>query len=500
MGPASPRLLVDCSVWWTHCHKAKSSLTFTMLQVLCGDETGLLKLVNVPLDEREDTTVSRFGHQDRSQGVRSLTYCESTGSVHAKTSHVSVLRSNGSLELWDYILQAKEDGEERTLDHIGTLETDIEDPMGCMWIPQVGVLCYGSVGEVRLVGISLDNEEDGDVFVKNQYSIPGPLSACSSTCVDNTVAFGGKENDLKLYDLESGKERWKARNVPHDNLNLRQPIWITSICFLNAAYSLESLASMSSMSSDVGANGHGKRKGKNPSRKDAAEAVDTYSWNNAHIVTGTGYKQVRLYDIKTNARPVLSMDIDNFRITHVSPAVSNDHHIYVGDGGGGLYLYDLRNSRRIGTFKGFDGSVRGLDVSDDKKTMCSVSLDRYLRIHETKNRVLMNDVHLKNRLTAITILHKQDSSLLKKGKEGSKRNKKVRREDDDDGGGGGGEEEEEEEEEESGSESEQSEDAFWDHLQGKGDDNDDDDNEEEDGEEEEEEGGGEDGGEDSDGD
>jgi len=48
----------------------------------------------------------------------------------------------------------------------------------------------------------------------------------------NYVATGGKENDVKLWDIESQKTTWTARNVVPDKLGLRVPVWVTSISWL----------------------------------------------------------------------------------------------------------------------------------------------------------------------------------------------------------------------------------------------------------------------------
>lgn len=87
----------------------------------------------------------------------------------------------------------------------------------------------------------------------------------------NLFITGGDEKDLILWDINSVKASekssieetvsvfdpvWKAKNVAHDNLDMRQPVWITDLQFLDP----------------IG--DHNK------------------------IVVGTGYGQIRLYDIK----------------------------------------------------------------------------------------------------------------------------------------------------------------------------------------------------------
>ncbi|XP_012892917.1 PREDICTED: WD repeat-containing protein 74-like, partial [Dipodomys ordii] len=53
------------------------------------------------------------------------------------------------------------------------------------------------------------------------------------------VATGGKENALKVWDLQGSKEPvFKAKNVRNDWLNLRVPIWEQDIQFLPGSQKL----------------------------------------------------------------------------------------------------------------------------------------------------------------------------------------------------------------------------------------------------------------------
>ena len=50
-------------------------------------------------------------------------------------------------------------------------------------------------------------------------------------------AFGGRENDLGLFDVEKQETIFTARNVPHDWLNLRVPVWIADMSVGLSPYS-----------------------------------------------------------------------------------------------------------------------------------------------------------------------------------------------------------------------------------------------------------------------
>jgi len=107
--------------------------------------------------------------------------------------------------------------------------------------------------------------------------VSGPVDAMA-VCHEGTaptLAMGGKENDLQIYDVAQGMASvFKAKNVPRDNLDLRVPIWITAMHFLSPTT----------------------------------------------LVTGTAYKQIRLYDIRAKQRPVSSMELGDYRVSALSGA------------------------------------------------------------------------------------------------------------------------------------------------------------------------------------
>lgn len=55
---------------------------------------------------------------------------------------------------------------------------------------------------------------------------------CHSRVQRNIIATGGLEHKLKLFDLEKKAVIFSEKNVPHDWLQLRVPIWISDMNFL----------------------------------------------------------------------------------------------------------------------------------------------------------------------------------------------------------------------------------------------------------------------------
>lgn len=167
------------------------------------------------------------------------------------------------------------------------------------------------------------------------FQLRGPLNVLR-TC-EGGLAGGGRENDLQIYDAATHQTTWSAKNVPFDNLKLRVPIWINDLAFLG----------------------------------------DTNTPSNARLVTGTAYKQLRLYDTRASAKPKASIEIGDFSITKVAPT-TDALAVFVGDASGELYHYDLRTMKRMHTLASSAGSIRALHLGPADNTLLSASLDSKL--------------------------------------------------------------------------------------------------------------------------
>lgn len=60
------------------------------------------------------------------------------------------------------------------------------------------------------------------------------LNKMRFTSDKKVIATGGEENPLKIFDLQTGKQTFIAKNVPHDFLELRVPVSINDIGFYSA--------------------------------------------------------------------------------------------------------------------------------------------------------------------------------------------------------------------------------------------------------------------------
>ncbi|VDK50989.1 unnamed protein product [Anisakis simplex] len=217
--------------------------------------------------------------------------------------------------------------------------------------------------------------ESGEVCVWNEEGAKlSELNAGSDLLVmtNNSIhnqqyATGGIENPLKVWDIEHGQKIFTAKNVRPDNLQLRVPIWDTDIRFMNESQ---------------------------------------------NIVTTTGKHQIRVYDPRSQRRPVKEMEWLEEPITAMT-LCNSQMHIVAGNSKGEMALFDLRNKLRVVCkLKGCSGSVRGIDAHPASPLVASCSIDRFVRLHDFNSKKLIKKVYCKARLNKL--LMKNDISIMDK--------------------------------------------------------------------------------------
>ncbi|XP_008571729.1 PREDICTED: WD repeat-containing protein 74 isoform X1 [Galeopterus variegatus] len=221
-----------------------------------------------------------------------------------------------------------------------------------------------------------DKEASSDPLLELRVG-PGVCRMCQDPAHPHVVATGGKENALKVWDLQGSEEPvFRAKNVRNDWLDLRVPIWDQDIQFLPGSQKL---------------------------------------------VTCTGYHQVRVYDpASPQRRPVLETTYGEYPLTAMTltpggkflltpPASGLLSSVIVGNTHGQLAEIDFRQGRLLGCLKGLAGSVRGLQCHPSKPLLASCGLDRVLRVHRIRNpRGLEHKVYLKSRLNCLLLSGRDD--------------------------------------------------------------------------------------------
>lgn len=252
--------------------------------VVTGDETGLVKVVDVP-----GRTFLRYGDQQS----RSLAV---TGLASASPSRIVSINQQGTLQTYTV---DETDGTVALLS--GSCgSTTVDKPSGLRNVVANGkadgrVLLYNAAGAASIFNtLSMTAVAD--------FTVKGPVSAVA-TCNNAGALFGGRENDARYVDLSTQQEIWTAKNVSQDKLHLRVPVWITSMSFRNS--------STDSYSVDSAASGGG-----------------------AVFYTGTAYRHVRMYDMNASRQPVCSFEIGpDYRVASILPARGSDSDrlLYVAD-------------------------------------------------------------------------------------------------------------------------------------------------------------------------
>ena len=175
-----------------------------------------------------------------------------------------------------------------------------------------------------------------------------------------TIATGGKENPLKLWDLSKpDMPIFTAKNVRNDWLNLRVPVWVTKIQFLGDSH---------------------------------------------RVVTGNGGNQVRVYDPKSpQRRPVVDVNFLSHPITALSVCPLREEQVVVGNTLGDMGLVDVRKGKVVQLYKGFSGGITDLQCHPAAPVVVSCSVDRYVRVHSLDSKAMEDKFYLKSRLNCLIL-------------------------------------------------------------------------------------------------
>ncbi|RVE41723.1 hypothetical protein evm_013635 [Chilo suppressalis] len=192
---------------------------------------------------------------------------------------------------------------------------------------------------------------------------------CMRLCAEETSLFatGGEENDLKVWRIGEPEPIFSAKNLPHDWLQLRRPVWVNSLTFLPGDGSLLAACSR-----------HG---------------------------------YVRLYDTRAQRRPVINVEF-TMAATCITPSF-DDRQVLVGFGRGQMHQVDLRNSRPDKGYKGCTGAVTDITIVRDARLVVSTSLDRQIRVHKYETKELLYKQYLTSKLTCV-LVQTETSTPLKK--------------------------------------------------------------------------------------
>ncbi|XP_015123557.1 WD repeat-containing protein 74 [Diachasma alloeum] len=199
------------------------------------------------------------------------------------------------------------------------------------------------------------HEDDGHLLIEAGNN----LHRMRPSNVDkNVIATGGNEHKLQLFDLERKTRIFEEKNVRHDWLEMKVPLWISDIGFLSES---------------------------------------------SQIATCSRYGHVRLYDPSAQRRPVINLEVKDQAWTTLAVA-PKEKHIIVGSGKGIMNLIDLRNPGKVlNTYKDSAGSITSIACTKSHPYVVSVSLDRHLRVHHLDTKQLLHKTYLTSRLSCMIL-------------------------------------------------------------------------------------------------
>ncbi|KEP54412.1 hypothetical protein V565_018140 [Rhizoctonia solani 123E] len=238
--------------------------------------------------------------------------------------------------------------------------------LGLYPVEKKGWLTCTNNGRLRL-SHSFTKPTDSGTPIDLVASLPMRLNDIRLSSSYSSLAYGGEEVDLSVWDIErtfsdkpqstdeAGKKRkkgknelmyaevWRAKQLPNDSLSLRQPVHITSLSFIKSS--------------------------------------GITNEQSCHIITGNKNGALRRFDTRAARRPVANWEniakIGGIR--NVEPG-RNEYELFVSDNGSSLSSVDVRNGKICYSYKGLPSAVTSF-TSISKSYLASVSLDRVFRLH-----------------------------------------------------------------------------------------------------------------------
>ncbi|KXN73504.1 WD40 repeat-like protein [Conidiobolus coronatus NRRL 28638] len=368
------------------------------------------------LTDNSNINVSSIGSIDKEKAISHIAWCQvpfDASQEEVKSESEDSLEEPEELEnsqeklniasKYQAVIASRQDG---TLDIISIEDRDIiqsftifEDQKSVKFVGVFSnentIACCTSTGLITYLKFT-DGTLDGEVDQTQYQLISNKTIELEVFKVNqeksNVFAVGGKEYDLELYDTNTSFENpekpepiFKAKNVPHDSLDLRVPIWINDLTF-----------------------------------------IPTQIENHFRIALCTKHSHLRVYQTGTSQRrPFKTYEIDTKPFTSITPTPDPDH-VVLTDNEGALQVYSLSTGKRVYRFIGITGRVTGVAFGEICRTFGSKatkvptvpiiiasSLDRYVRVYKytPENRNLIHKIYVKTRSSSILfdeLSHVQD--------------------------------------------------------------------------------------------
>jgi ribosome biogenesis protein NSA1 len=216
-------------------------------------------------------------------------------------------------------------------------------------------------GKIEVCQFPLRTKDLSREMKTSEFDVQGPVTCMRTFQPKNSgqtqIAVGGNENLMKIYDLETQKMIYSARNVKHDFLDLRQPVWISDIAFM----------------------GDGNL-----------------------VANCTAYHQVRIYDRRGGRKPITQKSYMEHAYSKMIPSPCQTKEVIVGTVQGLAFRFNFEDIRKkkLWIYKGNAGSIRDLSCHPHGKYFASVGADRHVRVYDIRARKEVHKVYLAQRQNA----------------------------------------------------------------------------------------------------
>ncbi|CAG8665095.1 5624_t:CDS:10 [Dentiscutata heterogama] len=351
------------------------------MRCITGDEVGLVKVFTIPNDyelnplNEEAPPELTMGKVRREQGIQYM--CQAK--IFNGRNQIVVARNSGLVQ----IIEPYKDGKMfKIYKEFINKEVAADVPKRSKKFPSkfTGLFANKNVLVTCVSGGTIRYQPINSGDFNNPSYIDKTIDYASNLCClrvhpkeNNIFACGGRERDLSLWDINctpgsiitKNKESkngmiWNGKNVKSDFVDLRVPIWITDIQFLDEQRTTK-------------------------------------------ILTGTKYHQVRLYDIKAQRRPVFEASVGHKAVVSLIVG-QNPNEVIFSDTVGNIFTVDLRNGKNVGQYKGYPKGSFNSSYYIISSSLVTVSADRFLRVHKIGEfHEQRYKVYLNHKLTCVLV-------------------------------------------------------------------------------------------------
>ncbi len=347
------------------------------MKIISGDEFGLIKLIST----QKKQVLDQYGTIDSSKSILNI----------FSNKKIEIKDNNDNSDSKD---EEKEEEEEKIEQELNLYVSSINENYILNW-------------ETKKIISSYKNENPNISFISSTIKFPSPSNSntvfINGTSDDkiNVVSFNNENKYLDskvfwpvdnsnkflkiklrgiansiynnnesvyclyqntpivLYNIEKEKIEFKGKNLPHDELGLKIPIYDTDVVEIK---------------------------------------------NNPRLnYVSTAYGEIRFYDKKASPKPSMDKKVTKSKINKIDITEDNNY-LFVADNQGYCAMLDIRKSFcPCKTFKGNTGSIKSMINIEKNNHLVVAGFDRYIRWYDYKSGN-NGKVFVKNKINATVLV------------------------------------------------------------------------------------------------